>query len=75
MTTTLQGQIKRVDLGMGAWTLLTPEGLTYELHRLPPAYQVADLEVNLTGTIRTDLMGTTMVGDVFQVEQAQTRAH
>ncbi|NJN76771.1 MAG: hypothetical protein HC796_12155 [Synechococcaceae cyanobacterium RL_1_2] len=64
-TTTLQGQIKRVDLGMGAWTLLTPEGLTYELHRLPPAYQIVDLEVKLTGTIRSDLMGTAMVGGCF----------
>lgn len=71
MAMTLTGQIKRVDLGMGAWTLITPEGVTYELHQLPDNYKTNGTEVTLSGKIRNDIMGTAMVGEVFQVEQAQ----
>ncbi|TVQ20099.1 MAG: hypothetical protein EA367_09680 [Leptolyngbya sp. DLM2.Bin15] len=64
----LTGTIQRVTLGMGAWTLVTDQGDTYELHRPPADLCTAGLAVRVQGQIRSDIATLAMVGPVLEIK-------
>lgn len=64
----LTGTIQRVTLGMGAWTLVTDQGDTYELHRPPTDLCTAGLKVKIQGQIRSDIATLAMVGPVLEIK-------
>ncbi|MDJ0704091.1 MAG: hypothetical protein QNJ46_12480 [Leptolyngbyaceae cyanobacterium MO_188.B28] len=69
MSITLEGNIKQSTIGMGAWTLVTPAGETYEIYRGAPQELLQDgLSVKVQGTIREDIMTLAMIGPVLQVD-------
>ncbi|MBF2087587.1 MAG: hypothetical protein IGR80_15830 [Synechococcales cyanobacterium K44_A2020_017] len=67
-TVHLSGTIQRVTLGMGAWTLVTDQGDTYELHRPPADLCNAGLAVTVQGQIRSDIATLAMVGPVLEIK-------
>lgn len=67
-TVHLTGTIQRVTLGMGAWTLVTDQGDTYELHRPPADLCKAGLAVAVQGQIRSDVATLAMVGPVLEIK-------
>ena len=68
MSITLEGNVKRSTLGMGAWALVTPAGQTYEIYRDAPQALLQDgLAVKIEGQIREDIMTMAMIGPVLQV--------
>jgi hypothetical protein len=68
MTITVTGTIEHQDIGVGAWTLITDQGETYELKDAPPALCQANTRVEVTGIIRDDVMTLAMVGPVLEVQ-------
>ena len=69
MSITLEGTVKRSNVGMGAWGLVTPSGKTYEIYRgAPPALLQDGLTVKIQGKVREDIMTLAMIGPVLQVD-------
>lgn len=68
---TVEGVIKRSQLGVGTWTLVGM-GRTLEIFRAQPQEILQEgLRVRVTGKIRTDVMTAAMVGPVFEIESFQ----
>lgn len=67
MTTTLTGTVEHQDLGLGAWALVTENGETYELMDPPSELRQNHVKVQVTGTIREDVMTIAMIGPVLEV--------
>ena len=68
----LKGKIERRDLGMGTWVLVTENGQTYELYNPPNELCQSDLQVEVEGQIRDDVMSMAMVGPILEVKSFQT---
>ncbi|BAZ04076.1 hypothetical protein [Calothrix sp. NIES-3974] len=69
MSIKIQGKIERRDIGMGAWAIISEDGTTYEILRGADKQLLqAGQTVNVTGTIRKDVMTTAMIGPVLEVE-------
>jgi hypothetical protein len=68
----LTGIIKYIDLGMGAWALVTSSGEQYELLQPAPAELLKEgIQVVVTGEIRDDVMTIAAIGPVLDVKQFQ----
>ncbi len=69
MSIKIQGKIERRDIGMGAWAIISEDGTTYEILRGADKQLLqAGQTVNITGTIRKDVMTTAMIGPILEVE-------
>ena len=70
MSQQLQGTVKKSSVGMGAWTLITDSGQTYEIYKkgVPEGLLSDGQAVRVSGKVRDDVMTATMIGPVFQVE-------
>jgi hypothetical protein len=71
MSIAVKGKIEYQDLGMGTWVLISETGETYELHNPPSELCQSDIQVQLTGKIRNDVMTVAMIGPVLEVESFQ----
>jgi len=68
MSQRLEGVIEHQAIGPGVWALVTDQGETYELRKIPPELRQAGLRVSLTGTVQPDAMTIAMIGAVFQID-------
>ncbi len=62
----LQGIVKFQELGMGAWTLLTHDGASYELIGRDDLFRDGQ-PATVHGKIRKDLMSAGNMGPIFEV--------
>jgi hypothetical protein len=67
MTTKITGTVKYQDLGVGTWSLVTPNQ-TYELKDAPPSLRKEGLKVEVEGIIRDDMVTIAMIGPVLEVK-------
>ncbi len=67
MKTKVTGQVKWQDIGMGAWSLVSDSGETYELLDPPSDLTQSQGKVKVEGNIREDVMTTAMIGPVLEV--------
>lgn len=71
MSMQIEGTIKYQNIGVGAWSLVSPDE-TYELYQAPEDLQLAEgAQVKITGQIRDDVMTLAMIGPVFEVQDYQ----
>jgi hypothetical protein len=69
MNITITGTIERREIGMGAWALVTDEGVTYEILRGADKNLLkAGQTVKIKGQVREDIMTTAMIGPVLEVK-------
>jgi hypothetical protein len=69
MNITITGTIERREIGMGAWALVTDEGVTYEILRGADKNLLkAGQTVKIQGQVREDIMTTAMIGPVLEVK-------
>jgi hypothetical protein len=68
MSFSVIGKVDRVEFGSGAWILKTDSGETYELMNMPAELADIKSKVEITGTIRDDVMSFAMVGSILEVE-------
>jgi hypothetical protein len=67
MSIRLTGKLEYQDIGLGTWALVTENGQTYELMNLPSELHQTYAKVEVTGTIRDDIMTIAMIGPVLEV--------
>ena len=65
---TCVGRVIRSDLEGGAWTLITDQGVVYQLNGGGPDLLVDDVRAEVRGTLATGQMGIAMVGEVLKVK-------
>ncbi len=65
---TLQGKVVRSDLEGGAWTLVTDQGVVYQLQGGARELYVDGARVEVKGRIATKTMGIAMLGDILEVK-------
>ncbi|MBW4615688.1 MAG: hypothetical protein KME21_20905 [Desmonostoc vinosum HA7617-LM4] len=69
MSITVTGKIERRDLGMGAWALVTDDGVTYEILKGADKNLLkAGQKAKIKGQVREDIMTTAMIGPVLEVK-------
>ncbi len=62
------GTIEKKGFGFGTWALVTEDNTTYELKDPATELQQSGIKVEVTGTIREDVMTMAMIGAVLEVE-------
>ncbi len=68
MSITIVGTIQRRDVGMGAWALVSEEGVTYEILKGADKNLLkTGQKARVTGQIREDVMTMAMIGPVLEV--------
>jgi hypothetical protein len=67
MSISVTGQVRRIELGPGAWALVTDSGQTYELLHPPAELTQASKPVKVTGRVREEVMTLAMIGPVLEV--------
>jgi hypothetical protein len=65
---TVTGKIEKKDVGLGTWALVSEDGTTYELRNPPAALCQPQQRVEVTGTIRNDVMSVAMIGEILEVD-------
>ncbi|WP_066424896.1 hypothetical protein [Anabaena sp. 4-3] len=69
MSITITGTIERRQVGMGAWALVTNEGVTYEILKgADKELLKAGQQAQVTGQVREDIMTIAMIGPVLEVQ-------
>ncbi|NBD32756.1 MAG: hypothetical protein GVY17_07295 [Cyanobacteria bacterium] len=68
MMITVTGKIEKKDVGLGTWALVSEDGTTYELRNPPAALCQPQQRVEVTGTIRNDVMSVAMIGEILEVD-------
>jgi hypothetical protein len=61
------GTIRRTDLEGGAWTLVSDQGLVYQLKGGGSGLRVDGARAEIEGKLETSLMGLAMVGEILSV--------
>ncbi len=67
MKVKLTGQVKWQDVDMGAWSFVSDDGETYELHNPSADLTHSTGKVKVEGNIRDDIMTMAMIGPVLEV--------
>lgn len=70
-TITVTGKIEKKGFGFGTWALVSEDGTTYELHKLPEKLKQDRDRVTVTGQIKPDVMTLAMIGPVLEVQSYQ----
>jgi len=65
---TCVGRVIRSDLEGGAWTLITDQGVVYQLSGGGPDLLQDEVRAEVRGTLAAGQMGIAMVGDVLEVK-------
>jgi hypothetical protein len=69
MTITVTGTIQRREIGMGAWALVTDDGITYEILKGADKNLLkSGQQAKVTGNVRADVMTIAMIGPVLEVK-------
>jgi hypothetical protein len=69
MSITIIGTIQRRDVGMGAWALVSEEGISYEILKGADKNLLkAGQKAKVTGQIREDIMTIAMIGPALEVK-------
>ncbi|MDP5016172.1 hypothetical protein FJR11_11240 [Anabaena sp. UHCC 0187] len=69
MTITITGTIERRNIGLGAWALITEDGVTYEIPKSSDKNLLkSGQKATVIGKVREDLMTTAMIGSVLEVQ-------
>ncbi|MBW4561154.1 MAG: hypothetical protein KME32_08320 [Mojavia pulchra JT2-VF2] len=69
MSIKVTGTIQRRDIGIGAWALVTDEGVTYEILKGADSKLLkTGQKAKVTGQVREDIMTTAMIGPVLEVK-------
>jgi len=69
MSITVTGTIQRRDIAMGAWALVTDEGVTYEILKgADKSLLKVGQQAKVTGVVREDIMTIAMIGPVLEVK-------
>ncbi|WP_066376056.1 hypothetical protein [Anabaena sp. CA = ATCC 33047] len=69
MSITITGTIERRQVGMGAWALVTNEGVTYEILKgADKELLKVGQQAQVTGQVREDIMTIAMIGPVLEVQ-------
>ncbi|AFZ23600.1 hypothetical protein Cylst_1309 [Cylindrospermum stagnale PCC 7417] len=69
MSITVTGTIQRREIGMGAWALVTDEGVTYEILKGADKNLLkSGQKAKVTGQVREDVMTIAMIGPVLEVK-------
>ncbi|WP_044500430.1 hypothetical protein [Nostoc sp. PCC 7107] len=69
MSITVTGTIERREIGMGAWALVTDEGVTYEILKgADKSLLKAGQQAKVKGQVREDIMTIAMIGPVLEVK-------
>lgn len=66
-TSTYSGRVLKSDLEGRVWTLVTDQGVVYQLKDADAGLRVDGQRVELTGRIAEGQMGLAMVGDILEV--------
>jgi hypothetical protein len=62
------GTVTQTDVEGGAWTLVTNQGVVYQLKGGGPDLLVDGVRAEIDGEIATDQVGIAMVGDILEVK-------
>ncbi len=65
---TCVGRVICSDLEGGAWTLVTDQGVVYQLDGGGPDLLKDEVRAEVRGTLATGRVGIAMVGDVLEVK-------
>ena len=65
---TCVGRVICSDLEGGAWTLVSDQGVVYQLSGGGPDLLKDDVRAEVKGTLATGKVGIAMVGDVLEVQ-------
>lgn len=68
MADTFTGRVVRSDLEGGAWTLITDQGVVYQLLGGGADLLQDGVRAEVTGRLATQQMGIAMVGDMLEVK-------
>jgi len=69
MSITVTGTIERRNLGMGAWALVSDDGVTYEILKgADKELLKAGQKAKVKGQVREDIMTIAMIGPVLEVK-------
>ncbi len=69
MSITITGTIERRDIGMGAWALVSEEGVAYEILKgADKSLLKTGQKAKITGNIREDVMTIAMIGPALEVQ-------
>ncbi|WP_332867033.1 hypothetical protein [Pannus brasiliensis] len=74
MSISVTGQVRRIEIGMGAWAIVSDSGQTYELLKPPKDLAIPNLKVRVTGQVREDVMTAAMIGPVLEVSSFEVLA-
>jgi hypothetical protein len=61
------GTVRRTDLEGGAWTLVTDQGVVYQLKGGGDDLLKEGVRAEIDGRLATEQMGIAMVGDILEV--------
>ncbi len=64
----VKGKIDHKDLGLGAWVIVSDHGQIYEIYNPSTELCKKNQSVEITGTIKDDIVSTSMVGEILAVE-------
>jgi hypothetical protein len=64
----IKGKIEFKEIGMGVWVLVSENGETYELYNPPSELYKENIQVEITGKIKENIMTIAMVGQVLEIE-------
>lgn len=67
------GKIEKKGFGFGVWALVTDDGTTYELKDPPAELKKENINVEIEGKIREDVMTMAMIGSVLEIESYQIK--
>ena len=69
MSIRITGTIERRDIGIGAWALVSEEGVAYEILKgADTSLLKTGQKARITGNIRKDVMTIAMIGPALEVQ-------
>jgi len=72
MTIQISGTVEYIDIGTGAWALVTDTDEQYEIWQPAPAEILQEgLKISVTAEVRDDVMTMAAIGDVIEIVDFQ----
>ncbi|MCC6747064.1 MAG: hypothetical protein IT371_05350 [Deltaproteobacteria bacterium] len=68
---TFRGTVRRNDLGGGAWTLISEQGVVYQLKGGGKDLLRDGVRAEVKGRLAAEQMGIAMVGEILEVQSYQ----
>ncbi|BBC22846.1 hypothetical protein [Pseudanabaena sp. ABRG5-3] len=72
MNIQITGTVEYIDIGTGAWAIVTDTDEQYEIWQPAPEEILQEgLKVSVTAKIRDDVMTMAAIGDIIEIEDFQ----